>query len=264
MRRSARISGRSVPYVGSSLQGAAEDVDDDECSEGDGPDAGSTVQLDAESYRFTNFSYANLPRRSPYVGFVPPRVLDSDCGSSFFVAVVPEWVRGGRMRDGRVLSETILIRFTEEALHFEACRYGRLHVMQNLLYWLGSDSIARPVNLRRRGDTEESLGLTYYREDGRQCWLLVHRVLGFTFKCSPAVWRTCARFSQSTADFLVRRCSEYEVHHVNHDHGCNFISNLRVITLQEHRAITAEHRRLIAQVEQTHSTNKSCRLRLSC
>ena len=252
MRRSARISSRSVPYGGGSgVQGVADDVQADAGSDDDTEHAGSTVQLDATCIRFPNFSgaYANLPRRSPYVGFVPPRTLDSESGSTFFVAVVPEWVKGGRMQDGRVLEEKIIVRFTEETQHFEACRYGRSHIMETQLYWLGNDCAARPIKLRRRGDTEESLGLTCYREDGRQCWLLVHRVLGFTFKCLPAVWRICARFSQSTADFLVSRCSEYEVHHVDHDHGCNLISNLRVVTLQEHRAITAEHRRLVAQVE---------------
>ena len=69
----------------------------------------------------------------------------------------------------------------------------------------------------------------------------------FTFKCTSGVWRHCAIWSQVSADSLTARSIGYEVHHINHNHGCSLLANLRVLTVREHQRITADHRRAMAE-----------------
>ena len=53
--------------------------------------------------------------------------------------------------------------------------------------------------------------------------------------------------SQTGIPFL--RCSSvgYGVHHINHNHGCSSLANLRLLTVREHQRITADHRRAMAE-----------------
>ena len=110
-------------------------------------------------------------------------------------------------------------------------------MLENDFYWLASDFTARLAKVCRRGDTNESLAVTCYTSGGVKKHLLVHRVLGFTFKCIPDVWRQCAIWSQVSADCLTARSIGYEVHHVSHNHGCSLLANLRVLTVREHQRI---------------------------
>ena len=238
IRRSARIAARSLPYE-ASITNAAGSVDDSTSSDEDEQD--SVIQFDS-------FAFATMPRRNPYSGFVPPRTLSSQAGICFYVAVVPSWAHGGRQRSGLAVSETLLVKFKEEHVHLTAAQgYGRDHLLETDFYWLASDFTARLAKVRRRGDANESLAVTCYTSDCVKKHLLVHRVLGFTFKCPPDVWKHCAFWSQVSADSLTARSIGYEVHHINHNHGCNLLVNLRVLTVREHQRITADHRRAMVE-----------------
>ena len=196
LRHSTRIAARSLPYEASSAN-AAESVEDNPSS--DENEQESVIQFDS-------FAFAKLPRHNPYSGFVPPRTLSSQAGIRFYVAVVPSWAHGGRQRSGLAVSETLLVKFNEERLHLTAAQgYGRGHVLENDFYWLASDFTARLAKVRRRGDANESLAVTCYTSGGVKKHLLVHRVLGFTFKCTPGVWRHCAILSHVSADSLTAR-----------------------------------------------------------
>ena len=237
-RRSARIAARSLPYEASTTT-ALELVEDDT----------SNNENDQESViEFDSFAFAKLPRHNPYSGFVPPRTLFSRAGIRFYVAVMPLWAHGGRLCNGLAVSETLLVKFNEEHLHMTAVQgYGRDHVLENDFYWLASDFTARLAKLRRRGDANESLAITCYTSHGVQKHLIVHRLLGFTFKCKPDVWRQCAMWSQVGADSLTARSIGYEVHHVSHNHGCSLLANVWVLTVCEHQRITVDHRRAMAE-----------------
>ena len=233
-RRSARIAARSLPYE-ASITNAAGSVEGSTSSDEDEQD--SLIQFDS-------FTFATLPRRNPYSGFVPPRTLSSQTGICFYVAMMPSWAHGGRQRSGLAVSDTLLVKFKEEHVHLTAAQgYGRDHLLETDFYWLASDFTARLAKVRKRGDANESLAVTCYTGDCVKKHLLVHRVLGFTCKCPPDVWRHCAFWSQVSADSLTARSIGYEVHHINHNHGCNLLVNLRVLTVREHQRITADHRR---------------------
>ena len=237
-RRSARIAARSLPYEASTTTAlglVGNDTSDNENEQE------SVIEFDS-------FAFAKLPRRDPYSGFVPPRALFSRAGIRFYVAVVPLWAHGGRLCDGLAVFETLLVKLNEEHLHMTAVQgYGRDHVLENDFYWLASDFTARLAKLRRRGDANESLAITCYTSHGVQKHLIVHRLLGFTFKCKPDVWRHCAMWSQVSADCLTARSIRYEVHHVSQNHGCSLLANLRVLIVSEHQRITADHRRAMAE-----------------
>ena len=65
-------------------------------------------------------------------------------------------------------------------------------------------------------------------------------VLGFTFCCTPQVWARVWQKpeSENGVDRVSSRALEYDVHHLDTDHGNNVLSNLQVLTLEEHRQLS--------------------------
>lgn len=86
-----------------------------------------------------------------------------------------------------------------------------------------SSNSRQQLGIRRRGDVSkrreerdsESLTVTAYDVNGVPVAPLLHRLLGWTFCCSPA-------------NLSVRWSLLYDIHHENEDHGDNALSNLRV------------------------------------
>ena len=76
-RRGARIAARSLPYEGVSTTSSGGSVEDSTSSD---DEKESVIQFDL-------CTFAELPRRNPYSGFVPPRTLSSQAGICFYIAV---------------------------------------------------------------------------------------------------------------------------------------------------------------------------------
>lgn len=89
--------------------------------------------------------------------------------------------------------------------------------------------------------------MTCYTSGGVKKHVLVHRALGFTFKCTPDIWRHCAICLQVSADSLTARSIGYKVSHINQNDGCSLLANLRNLIIREHQRIIADHRWAIAE-----------------
>ena len=178
-------------------------------------------------------SVATLSRKNQVAGpFVPPRFFDCAQGTRLYLAVLDEKVAGGETRKGKVVPEKLCVLLLEnEPDFFPKEKFGRDHSVPVQLFWLSVDGRLRRAPLLRRGDNEESLTFTAYKEGGEQVLPLLHRVLGFTFLCPhkvwTEVWQTPSR--PDGLDRLSGRAEAFDVNHKDTNHGNNALSNLEVL-----------------------------------
>ena len=174
--------------------------------------------------------FSALPRRNPHRGaFVPPRELRSDVGT-FYVAVLNDDIAGGRRRAHEAHRETLLVELISEPRQFTMDGdFHRNHIVPARFFWLDRLNCLREADLFDRKDNEGSLTFTAYEHDGEPFYPLVHRVLGFTFACPPYVWGTCGIWGGARRDTLRPSNVNFDVNHMNRDHGDNALANLQVM-----------------------------------
>ena len=113
--------------------------------------------------------------------------------------------------------------------HLPASRYKRTASCPVRFFWLHSDFSLTAALVVRRGNKQESLRVNAYTFEGRRRLLLIHRVLGVTFRCPGGLWHL--RFTR-----------KLEVNHLSWKHGNNALLNL-VCKLTETRQARPKRKR---------------------
>ena len=174
--------------------------------------------------------FTRLPRTNPVdARFFPPAYVTCDNGVRLYVAEVRPGVVGGARRNGtEVLPQRLLVQLLENDAFdkYPAEKYKKDGVSPAKFFWF--DKATRALlhaEVCWRGDKQHSLRVNSYNADGVRKYLQLHRLLGFTFLCPPRL--TPYRWSD-----------DYEVHHVDTDHGNNRLANLEVMTKREHRVLS--------------------------
>ena len=174
--------------------------------------------------------FARLPRTNPVdARFFPPAYVTCENGVRLYVAEVRPGVVGGARRNGNdVPPQTLLVQLLEnDALDkYPAEKYKNDSVSPAKFFWFDKATrLLSKAEVCWRGDTQNSLRVNSYDADGVRKYLQLHNLLGWTFLCPPRL--TPYRWSKN-----------YEVHHVDTNHGNNRLTNLEVRTKSEHRVLS--------------------------
>ena len=135
-----------------------------------------------------------------------------------FVASMPDGVLGGRRWRRQPVAETLCVK------------------LPSAFYWLNSRGRFRRARVWLGTDNMQSQMLTAYAAEKRQN-LMVHRVLGWTFRCP---WE------------IRQWDNNYDVHHSDDNHHNNRITNLHIWTAsgpQGHRAHSGRRGAMMALQE---------------
>ena len=177
---------------------------------------------------FVSIQHANSPLALlvPFDGDASRLQFDcSPCGDEYLacsslectgnrrllLAVVPDDIIGGHRWRRRPLPETLLVLLLSECEQFT--QYGRTaHVPARFFWHDARKQRLRQAPLFFASDNMRSVCLTAYSARGQRL-LAVHRLLAWSFRCPLGLEG-------------MEYSDEYDVHHVDENHGNNELANL--------------------------------------
>ena len=169
-------------------------------------------------------------------GCIPPQYVTCNAGRVVFIASVPSEIYGGQIERGRPISESLCIfLLTESGDVYPRETHKRDTFVPARFFWMAhaAGSTLREAALTYRGDEMDSLAVNAYNHAGKERHLAVHRLLAWTFLCTPVL-------------FTSRWSPTIHCEHKDNNHGNNELSNLRLWKgsgADGHAAASAKKRR---------------------
>ena len=168
--------------------------------------------------------------------YIPAQFLRCNGGRLVFLASIPNEICGGHIEHGLPIPELLCIfLLTEQGDVYTQELHMRDTFVPARFFWMartGAHSL-REAPLTYRGDEMCSLAVNAYNYHGEPRHLTVHRLLAWTFLCTPALYTS-------------RWSPDVHCEHDDDNHGNNELSNLRLWIgsgVDGHAAASARKRR---------------------
>ena len=194
-----------------------------------GPSA--TMPRTLHNHLFNQF-LDGLPRERMFGdAFVGARHFSRQDGLHLYLAELPPDVKGGERKKSVVQRQLLCVAILPEFPDsFPASRYKRNACCPVRFFWLQPDLSLTSAPVVSRGNRQDSLRVNSYTYTGGRRLLLVHRLLGVTFRCPRELWHL--RFTR-----------KLEVDHLSWNHGNNLLLNLLCKRRETHQARPKRKRR---------------------
>ena len=193
--------------------------------------------LDLRLSRAFDGNLQALPRlRVCPQSYIPPQFLRCNGGRIVFLASVPNEIRGGHIEHGHPIAEVLCIfLLTQQGDVYTQELHMRDAFVPARFFWMAvtSGHSLREAPLTYRGDEMCSLAVNAYNSHGKPRHLAVHRLLAWTFLCTPTLYTS-------------RWSPHVHCEHEDDNHGNNELSNLRLWEgsgVDGHAAASARKRR---------------------